>query len=191
MDSYSQATANGKKTMIFSTSITRDIKPNEFNERYKGGRTAKFIRFHGGKARHITTYLPVHLREQHPDTVVLAEGGNDLPTEKCDPAAVAEVAGHILEAARVCKNHNVSNVYVSSVLPRSSPYFQINRRKLNSILKKECEENGFIFIDNDTIVNDRTKEIILREHVCWDGVHLNRAGSDILRDNFLYYLKHH
>ena len=150
------------------------------------------MRFHGGKARHIKTYLPVHLNEEHPDTVVLAEGGNDLPTDKkADIATITEIADHIIEAGSLCKRFKVSNVYVSSILPRSSPYAQINRRKLNQILKDKCEQNGFIFIDNDNPVNNRSKEIILKDHVCWDGVHLNRAGSEVFCDNILYYLKHH
>ena len=62
---------------------------------------------------------------------------------------------------------------------------------MNSTLKEKCQEHGFIFIDNDNPVRNRTEEIILREHVCWDGVHLNRRGSDVFCDNILYYLKHH
>ena len=117
---------------------------------------------------------------------------NDLPTDKkADIATITEIADHIIEAGSLCKRFKVSNVYVSSILPRSSPYAQINRRKLNQILKDKCEQNGFIFIDNDNPVNNRSKEIILKDHVCWDGVHLNRAGSEVFCDNILYYLKHH
>ena len=106
-------------------------------------------------------------------------------------ATITEIADHIIEAGSLCKKFNVANVYVSSILPRSSPYAQINRRKLNLMLKEKCEENGFIFIDNDNPVNNRSKEIILKDHICWDGVHLNRSGSDVFCDNILYYLKHH
>ena len=52
------------------------------------------------------------------------------------------------------------------------------RTKLNNILKEMCYDLGFIYIDNDNIGH---------EHL-YDGVHLNRDGSDILGNNFLHSL---
>ena len=51
---------------------------------------------------------------------------------------------------------------------------------MNDLLRKECLRYGFKFIDNSNIV--------LSKHILRDGVHLNGAGTDILRDNFLKYI---
>ena len=62
-------------------------------------------------------------------------------------------------------------------MPRENAEFQGNRHRLNKILGDMCNQNGFTFIDNNNIV--------LRPHGHLDGVHLNREGSDLLRDNLL------
>ena len=45
------------------------------------------------------------------------------------------------------------------------------------MLRDRCEANGIIFMDNENI--------ILRDHVCEDGVHLNASGSRVLCRNML------
>ena len=55
---------------------------------------------------------------------------------------------------------------------------QERAKELNFILKDLCKLHNFIFIDNHEI----TTEYLV------DGVHLNDIGSNILAENFLYYL---
>ena len=126
--------------------------------------------------------MDTHLDEQRPESVILLAGGNDLweCARRINPTPVREIADHIIEAGKTCKRYNVENIYISSVLPRSSFYLQLKRKELNTILRDLCEENDFIFIDN--------KNIILSEHISNDGVHLNNVGSDLLANNFLHHL---
>ena len=57
---------------------------------------------------------------------------------------------------------------------------QLRRKELNDILKEKCQYNNFIFIENNNI--------ILKDHICKDGVHLNTRGSDLFSRNLSYYL---
>jgi hypothetical protein len=47
-------------------------------------------------------------------------------------------------------------------------WFDSKRMGINLRLKKLCEENGLGFIERD----------IVRDHLSWDGLHLNAAGQD-------------
>ena len=171
------------KTYIFSSSITRDIDQGSFNRGFTQGR-AEFHMFRGKKGKHITQYMTTHLLEGEGDanTVVLIAGGNDIPnTRHLNNEELEEIADHLIRGGRNCKeNYGVTNVVISNILPRSNSFFQCNRHLLNQILKRRCSEENFIFMEN---VN-----IILRNHVGFDGVHLNAEGSDLLKTNLLNVL---
>ena len=163
-----------KNISIFSTSMTKNIDVGDFNEKYTGGR-ANFHRFHGKKARHFQHYIPVHMEEDKPDKCVILAGGNDLPGKN----TVLEIANSVMEAAITCKNHGAAEVLVCSVLPRSDFYCQLKRHELNRLLRDLCRIQNFIFIDNCNMSLD---------HISFDGVHLNKAGTDQLQLNLLSYL---
>ena len=59
-----------KKTMIFSSSIARDINYNEFNKELQAG-TAYFHVFKGKKARDISRYMIPHIQDENPSDVAL------------------------------------------------------------------------------------------------------------------------
>ena len=113
-----------------------------------------------------------------PDSVVIIAGGNDLDGGKTTPS---EIANLVIEAGIVAKLKGASKVFISSVLPRSSFWFQVGRHELNHLLKCQCAANNFIFIDHPNIN--------LREHLNeYDGVHLNKEGSNLLQSNLLDFL---
>ena len=184
-NTYSEAVtgAAGTKTMIISTSMTRDIDTKTFNGNYANG-TATFHRFRGGHARHIKNQIATHLSEERPDNVVILIGGNDLQTSRTNPTPVLQIANHILESALICKEYDVRNICVTSVLPREQAYMQLRRKDLNTLLRGLCLLHNFIFIDTDNNI-DRDKRIILSKHICGDGVHLNDCGTDLLSQIFL------
>ena len=114
---------------------------------------------------------------RNPSDVVFVAGGNDLPTEEiASPQFISKVADNIIKGCLSCRDNGVSNVFVSSILPRASSYFQ-----LNQLLGDECKKHGFIFIDNDS-------NIVLKYHVLSDTVHLNVQGSKLLQNNLLNVL---
>ena len=64
--------------MVFSSSITRDIKKQSFNFECKKG-DVRFHEFRGKTAKDIVRYRTPHLEDEEPSNVVLIAGGNDLP----------------------------------------------------------------------------------------------------------------
>ena len=155
---------------------TRDINFKEFNEDLEVG-NAKFHIFKGKKAKDISRYMIPHIQDENPSDIVFIAGGNDLPNKVASSKVINEVAEGIIKGGLECRNNGVTNVYISSILPRADCYFQINRMKLNKVLREECEKHNFVYIDNENIV--------LRNHVCSDNVHLNSQGSTLLKKNVL------
>ena len=147
--------------------------------------TASFHRFHGGKARHIRNQIETHLQEELPDAAIILIGGNDLPTSRENPTPIGKVATQIMDSALLCKQYNVKDVCVSSVLPRKEPYMERRRKELNENLRSRCELHDFIFIDND-VGEDK---IIFPKHF-YDNVHLDNDGSDLLAKKFGGVLNH-
>ena len=119
-----------------------------------------------------------HFEEEEPASVVLIAGGNDIPNQDISMDDCKKVANCLIEGGRTCRlKYGVQDVYISSIMPRSNSDFQGNRHRVNKLLRELCKENNFIFIENDNI--------ILRDHGHYDGIHLNHAGSDMLRENLL------
>ena len=77
----------------------------------------------------------------------------------------------------------MSKVFISSVLARQLAYLQSRRKELNDILRNLCLLHNFTFIENENI--------ILKEHILKDGVHLNNNGTVLLARNFLKHLNAH
>ena len=176
---YNEVVKQGREICIYSTSITKGIKKKDINDLYVGEGTISFRRFHGAIARDVKKYIGVHMEEESPASVIIQTGGNDLPTPRSNPLPVSEIAVEIIKSGLLCQRAGVENIYVGGVLLRRPYYTQARCRELNDILREECKKHGFIFIDNSNINMG---------HVQDDGVHLTHEGSEILRDNYSFYL---
>ena len=129
----------------------------------------------------IISYMSIHLGKDPSKRVVIVGGGNDVPTGKYTNISVSKIAEEIIEAGKICvRDFCVGEVFISSLLPRESFFYQLRWKEINDILREECRINGFVFIEN--------RNIILSEHICHDGVHLNAIGSSLLCKNILCYL---
>ena len=159
------------KTIVFSSSITKDIDQKKFNDRYTGG-TARFQKFHGGRAKHMSSYLPTHLVDECPDTTVVQVGGNDLPNKSL---SINEIADQVIKCGLICQEFGVKNVLIGGITTRRPSYQQNRCKDLNYRLRGLCSANNFTFIDNQKIKV---------EHL-YDGVHLNETGQSILANNYL------
>ena len=178
--SYSQVTKLGEETLVFSTSISKGIRIGEFNDWFNGEGRGSFRRFHGGKARHFKHYMLPHLEEVAPKTVVIQCGGNDLSTPKGEtPTPVEQIAEEVISLGEFSQQHGVKNVLIAGVPIRRKQFIQERCTQLNNILMEFCKSRGYTFIDNGNI--DLT-------HVQSDGTHLNYEGSDLLANNYLFYL---
>ena len=174
--------ARESKTLIFSSSITRDIKKQTFNSECKKSNVV-FHEFRGKRAKDIVRYMTPHLEDENPSNVIIVAGGNDLPDWDIPTEEIKKVATCLIDGGRSCREqYGVANVFISSIMPRSNSQFQGNRHRLNAMLSEMCLENDIIFINNDNIV--------LRPHGHPDGVHLNEEGSKLLHANLLHVLNH-
>jgi hypothetical protein len=164
-----------QKTIIFSTSITRDIDNVRFNECYQNGH-ARFQKWHGGRAKHMKHYVTTHMLEEKPDTVVIQAGGNDLRTMRNNPTPALQVAHDIIDIGLACKKKGASRVCISGVPIRKAKFLQERARDVNEVLVSQCRLYNFTYIDNADIT---------LEYLHNDGVHLNHEGTKILANNYL------
>ena len=67
---YSEAVKEGKKTVIFTTSMSKGIRISVFNSSLING-TARFVHFHAAKAEKIKHYVIPALIEEQPESVIL------------------------------------------------------------------------------------------------------------------------
>ena len=90
------------KTLVFASSITRDIDKRAFSDNCRYGNVT-FHEFRGKKAKDIVRYMEHHLEEENPHTVVLVAGGNDLPSKDMTLREIEKVAEHLIEGGAKCK----------------------------------------------------------------------------------------
>ena len=175
--SYSEVVRGGmQKTTIFSDSMTRDVPMRKVNVSYTG-KKVHLHRFPGKKAHHFKHYIPVHMAEDKPDVCVVLAGTNDLPSKK----PILNIANDIMEAGVTCRELGASTVIISSVIPRSDRVdCQRKGQALNKLIKDLCYQHNFMFMEHDNISTT--------DHLSFDGLHLNKAGSDLLGYNFVCYL---
>ena len=166
---------DGKKLIIFSTSITKDIDVRRFQKSYTSG-TVRIQKFHGGRTLHFQDYLPTHLYHEKPDTVILQCGGNDLPTPRHKNVPLTKIADQIIDAGLVCKEFGVQDILIGGVTTRNTNFLKKRCSDLNEILVNLCSSHGFTFIDNSSITPE--------EHM-YDGQHLNSKGTSLLSNNYL------
>ena len=167
------------KTIVFSTSMTRDIDYVKFNKCYRNGH-ARFQKFHGGRARHMKEYVQTHMLEEKPDTVIIHAGGNDLRTTRNNPTPALRVANDIIDIGLACKKNGASRVIISGVITRKPQFLQERCIEVNELLVSQCRLYNFTYIDNSDINLDCLQR---------DGVHLNEEGTDLLANNYLDCLK--
>ena len=168
-----------KTTTILSDSIPKRFNMKDFNESMNDGRT--YLKsFPGAKASHLKHYALPTLRENKPDMIIIHVGYNDLCTR--DEVDVNKVAKEIIDVAKTCIDHDVSTVYISSIICNRNYKKQQLIDKVNERLKQECEHENFIFIENSNIE---------KKHLWKDGTHLNEIGKTILSNNFIDYLNNY
>ena len=170
------------KTLIFSSSITRDItrQQQSFNEKCRKSNVS-IHEFKGKRARDIVKYMIPHLEDEQPSSVMFVAGGNDLLNQDMTIDEIKKVARCLVEGGLTCRDqYGAERVYISGIMPRENSKFQGNRHRLNKILKEMCMEHKLIFVDQSNIV--------LSTHGHHDGVHLNYEGSNLLRDNLVNVL---
>ena len=122
------------------------------------------------------TYVKSILNNNTPDVLILYIGCNDIGNKQLTENEIVE---WIVKIGRQCKESNVNDVFISSLICRAQKRLNDKVIAVNNILKRVCKLNGLGFIDNSNICAENLFE---------DGLHLNDDGKVILANNFIYVL---
>ena len=99
------------------------------------------LTFSGANSKQLDHYIIPTLVDKKPDVVLLHVGKNDILSNAKD----TELANNIINIELNCKNHDVSKVFISSILVKENPKLNHVIRRVNDQLRELCEINGFLF----------------------------------------------
>ena len=140
------------------------IKKKELYERTKGFTTMKC--YPGVKAPRLEHYLLPDLIEHEPKSVAVHVGTNSLLDREKTPE---QICSEIISIGRTAEEYGTENVIISGLIVRRNAYWvEEKRKKVNNLLREECEARNFLFISNNDI---GTRDI------CDDRVQLSNSGS--------------
>lgn len=174
--SYADISSRGKKICLLGSSIIQRVKMNDFNHELNDGSAIKRS-FAGCTTTRMKYYAKEVLEEEHPDTIILHIGGNDLSNPKSTAKNVLE---EIINIIQMCRNGGVNDIIVSAITSR--PSCQVKIDEVNRLLKNNANTHNYIFCDNLNIQ---------RNHLWKDKIHLNNEGMTLLVNNYLDILLKH
>ena len=122
------------------------------------------------------TYVKPIIQDDTPGVVILHIGCNDISKKNMSANDIEE---GIINIVRYCKEHNVDNVTISSLICRSQKYLQHRVNAANTMLMNRCKNYGLGYIDNSNI------EV---GFLAQDGLHLNEIGKSCLANNFINFV---
>ena len=103
--------------------------------------------FPGVKAPRLEHYLLPDLIEHEPKTVEVHVGTNSLMDSEKSPE---QICSEIISIGRTAEQYGTENVIIYGLIVRKSPHWvEEKRRKVNSLLRDECEARNFYFISNN------------------------------------------
>ena len=169
---YNEAVSFGWEAYVLGTSMIKGIRRNKFNSCLKKC-TARFRSFIGATIKQLETYVKPIIQDDTPDVVILRIGCNDISNKNMSANDIAE---GIINTGRYCKEHDVNNVTISSLIYRSQIHFQHKVNAANTILMNRYKYYGLGYIDNSNI------EV---GFLAQDVLHLNEIGNSCLANNFI------
>ena len=108
--------------------------------------------FSGANTLDLEHYMKPSLKNNWPDAVVIHIGSNDVDfRNRRSETAVKDIAENFTKIALSCKEYGVSEVVVSSILPKRCIKLSRLIRQMNDILYDLCKTNNIYFLSNDNI----------------------------------------
>ena len=102
------------------------------------------------------TYVQPIVCDDTPDTIILHIVCNDISNRSMSANDIAE---GIIKVGKYCKEHNVNDVAISSLICRSQFHLQQKINAVNTMLKNICKLFGLGFIDNSHI-NEKHQKMV-------------------------------
>ena len=138
---------NGKKTFIAGTSMATGIRMKEVNTQLLNS-FAKLRSFPGATLKHLKYYIVPSLIDKTPDRIILHGGCNDVNYRNLTPE---KIANEIADMAILCRDYGVNDTFISAMICRRGKFLNGKVKRITFVLKLNCEENGYFFIDNSNI----------------------------------------
>ncbi|MGH0164410.1 UNVERIFIED_CONTAM: hypothetical protein FKN15_046840 [Acipenser sinensis] len=136
----------------------------------------------GASVKHITENVDRLLEQTGDDPVVVVHiGTNNIGRDR-----PRSLQNKFRELGRKLKDKTKTVVF-SGILPApcKGPYGQLEIQNHNAWLKSWCTQEGFTFLEHWTTFYN--KDYLYR----WDGLHLNRKGTNLLRERILQEVQKH
>ena len=172
--------SNGKKKdsrtiSVLGDSIVKDIKAHKLKHRLAKNEKIYVKSFSGATVDDMIDYARPTIRRE-PDLIILHAGSNDLRSDK----TANNIASDVMKLALEMKSDK-NDVMISSLVFRDdNPGLNNKGMDVNLILKAECEQYNFLFIDNSNIH---------KQHLNGSKLHLNYKGTVTLANNILSHIK--
>ena len=122
------------------------------------------------------TYVKPIIQDETPNVVIPHIGCNDISNKNMPANDIAE---GIINIGRYCKEHNVNNITISSLICRSQKHSPLKVNALNTMLMNRCKSYGLGYTDNSNIKVDSLPQ---------DGLHLNEIGKNFLANKFISFI---
>ena len=165
-----------RKIVIFSDSISENLRMEEFNSFAKEGEVC-LKAFSGSKANQLNFQTIPVIQGNNYDVAAIHVGINDLLSSN---KSVNGICRDIVSIGLRCRSNNISKVFISSIAC-SSKINTVLMQRLNRALYDECRRNGFTFVDNGAVT----------ENDLWvDGIHLQESGKRIIANNLINSFNH-
>ena len=173
---YSEA--HKKKVMLVSDSMSGGIKRTALIDELHRSNIDVDIAIHrhaGAQTHELNHYTKLHVADENPHGAIIIGGTNDLPKRAGRRQLTdEEIANNLISTGEYAASQGVTKVFISGIIFRRGAYYNNRRRNINNILRDNCLEHGFIYIDNDNILESHT-----------DGLHLLDEGTNILINNII------
>ena len=161
-----------KKIIIIGDSMLRYQRPKFLS------RNNNFVnaRFHQGTTTEDIVDFITPVSRKKPDAVIIHAGTNDLTNGTNTMKQVRKITKTIQEM----EDSGKIGIGFSGIIQRADRNFKDQIKETNDKLKRYCEGNGFVYVDNDNINEKSLNKSLL---------HLNKAGNKLLSKNLLDCLK--
>ena len=164
-----------KHVVVFWDSMAKRIVPREFNRHTPAHRTF-FNWFRGANTKSLSYYVEDTLLEENIDTDFIHCGTNDIdPRPNKHVFTDEKIIQNLKNIGKKCKDAGVANVVISGIIPRNENK-NTRRFTINHVIKSMCDENNFIYLNNDNIPLSSLYD---------DGVHLMNDGIRIFANNMI------
>ena len=163
-------------TLIFSDSIIKGIRMNDFNKLIKN-RKVKMLNFTGASSRQLLHYMDIRLEAIQVDTAVIYIGVNDL-LNYSNQSRIDSLMNNIICNVEKCRNYGVKNIFLSGIIFTTRVSLDI-LIQVHNMITNFCNTSGLYYIDNRNIRVDCLYK---------DGLHLIDKRKIVLANNFIINL---